>query len=96
MTLLAWVEKAGGDPKSLKFVEIPFTATVAAVEAGRVAAADCSYPALAVAMPGGISKQIDVISANAFRVLKSHTGRHSISGKGRKGGSSFDAIMPGG
>lgn len=54
VALLAWVEKAGGDPKSLKFVEIPFTATVAAVEAGRVAAADCSYPALAVAIEHGL------------------------------------------
>jgi ABC-type nitrate/sulfonate/bicarbonate transport system substrate-binding protein len=30
VALLAWVEKDGGDPKSLKVVEIPFTATVAA------------------------------------------------------------------
>jgi NitT/TauT family transport system substrate-binding protein len=54
IALLAWVEQHGGDPKTLRFVEVPFTASVAAIETGRVAAADSSYPALAVALEHGM------------------------------------------
>jgi NitT/TauT family transport system substrate-binding protein len=54
MALMAWVEQHGGDPKTMKFVEVPFTAAVAAVESGRVAAAECSYPAIAVALERGM------------------------------------------
>lgn len=54
MALFAWVDQHGGDSKSVRFVEIPYTASVAAVEAGRVAAAEMSYPAMAVALEHGL------------------------------------------
>ena len=50
----SWVEQHGGDPKTVKFVEIPYTAAVAAVESGRVAAAEMSLPAMAVALEHGL------------------------------------------
>jgi len=52
--LFAWVDSHGGDSKSVRFVEIPYTAAVAAVESGRVAAAEMSQPALAVAVDHGL------------------------------------------
>jgi NitT/TauT family transport system substrate-binding protein len=54
MALLAWVDQHGGDSKTIRFVEIPFTASVSAVESGRVAAAESSYPAIAVALERGL------------------------------------------
>lgn len=52
--LYAWVDSHGGDSKTVRFVEIPYTAAVAAVESGRVEAAEVSQPALAVAVDHGL------------------------------------------
>ena len=52
--MYAWLDKNGADSKSVKFVEIPYTAAVAAVESGRVAAAEMSYPNMAVALEHGL------------------------------------------
>jgi len=52
--MYAWLDKNGADSKTVKFVEIPYTAAVAAVEAGRVASAEMSYPAMAVALEHGL------------------------------------------
>lgn len=52
--MYAWLDKNGADSKSVKFVEIPYTAAVAAVDSGRVAAAEMSYPAMAVALEKGM------------------------------------------
>jgi NitT/TauT family transport system substrate-binding protein len=52
--MITWLDKNGADSKSVKFVEIPYTAAVAAVEAGRVASAEMSYPAMAVALEHGL------------------------------------------
>jgi NitT/TauT family transport system substrate-binding protein len=52
--LFAWVDTHGGDSKSVRFVEIPYTAAVAAVESGRVMAAEMSMPAMAVAIDRGM------------------------------------------
>ena len=52
--MFAWLNQNGADSKSVKFVEIPYTAAVAAVESGRVAAAEMSYPAMAVALEHGL------------------------------------------
>lgn len=51
--LEAWVEAHGGDPARLRFVEIPLSAGMAAVDAGRVAAAEASEPILADALESG-------------------------------------------
>jgi NitT/TauT family transport system substrate-binding protein len=62
----AWVDQHGGDSKSVRFVEIPYTAAVAAVEAGRVAAAEMSQPAMAVALERGFRTipVFDALGAN--------------------------------
>ena len=53
IALTAWVEQRGGSAKAIRFVEVPFPAAAAAVEAGRVAAAEISNPAMAVALESG-------------------------------------------
>jgi NitT/TauT family transport system substrate-binding protein len=53
VALQAWVEARGGDPKSLRFVEIPLSAAIAAVDNHRVAAAETSIPVLAAAIESG-------------------------------------------
>jgi NitT/TauT family transport system substrate-binding protein len=51
--LQAWVETHGGDPKSLRFVEIPLSAASAALDTHRVSAAESSMPVMAAAIEGG-------------------------------------------
>jgi NitT/TauT family transport system substrate-binding protein len=47
--VMAWVEKYGGDPKSLKFIEVPFPVMATAVEQGRVDAVALTEPFLTFA-----------------------------------------------
>lgn len=49
----AWIEKNGGDLKTVKFVELPVSAMMAAVVDHRVDGAFILYPALAEAMASG-------------------------------------------
>jgi NitT/TauT family transport system substrate-binding protein len=53
IALQAWVDAHGGDAKTLRFVEIPLSAGLAAIDAKRVAAAETSVPALAAALEAG-------------------------------------------
>jgi len=46
----AWMEKNGGDPTSLKFVELPISAMVEAIASGRVDAGAMNEPAVQVAL----------------------------------------------
>lgn len=50
----AWVDTHGGDPSTVKWVEIPFPSMAAAVGAGRVDAAVISEPFVAVAKLQGL------------------------------------------
>ena len=63
--LRAWVEQHGGDPKSLRFVEVPLSAAVAAVDERRVAAAETSQPAFGAAMETGRVRAIQAVDAIA-------------------------------
>jgi NitT/TauT family transport system substrate-binding protein len=45
-----WMEKNGGDPASLKFVELPISAMVEAIATGRVDAGSMNEPAVEVAL----------------------------------------------
>jgi NitT/TauT family transport system substrate-binding protein len=45
----AWIDKTGGDSTTLKFIEIPFPETIAALNAGRVDAAYLVEPFITVA-----------------------------------------------
>lgn len=53
VAMLGWSEQHGGDPSSIKFVEIPFTAVPSALEAGRIAAGETADPVRADAMATG-------------------------------------------
>jgi NitT/TauT family transport system substrate-binding protein len=53
VALQAWVDRTGGDSKSLHYVEIPFAAVAPAVEQGRVAGGEVSEPTLAAALATG-------------------------------------------
>jgi NitT/TauT family transport system substrate-binding protein len=46
----AWMEKNGGDPNSLKFVELPISAMVEAIATGRIDAGSMNEPAVQVAL----------------------------------------------
>ena len=61
IALSAWVDQHGGDAKTIKFVEIPFSATGAAIETGRVAAGVTSLPQLAIALKAGKLRAIPAI-----------------------------------
>ena len=50
---LAWIDQHGGDSKTVRRVEIPPTATQAALESGRIDAAGLQEPRLSVALKGG-------------------------------------------
>ena len=49
----AWIDQNGGDSHTIKYVELPGTATASAIVAGRVAAGTCADPALAEAVNSG-------------------------------------------
>jgi NitT/TauT family transport system substrate-binding protein len=53
IALNLWLERRGSNAKNLRFVEVPFPAAGAAVEAGRVVAAEISNPNLQVALERG-------------------------------------------
>ena len=46
LSVTAWMQKNGGDPASVKFVEMPFFSMAGALETGRVDAAEIAEPAL--------------------------------------------------
>lgn len=58
VSIKAWVDKAGGDSSTLKFVEIPIPAVAAAVEAGRVAGGGLIDPILQAALDAKKVKSI--------------------------------------
>jgi len=54
----AWIDATGGDSKSVKFIELPSPAVLAALEQGRIAAAFLSNPFLTNAVASGRAKVI--------------------------------------
>lgn len=65
LAMEAWVDKNGGDPATLRFVEIPFPAVPAAIDEGRVLAGEMSMPTLAAALATGKFRLIPAYSAIA-------------------------------
>jgi ABC-type nitrate/sulfonate/bicarbonate transport system substrate-binding protein len=47
LALRAWMDQHGADPNKAKLVEVPLSAAPAAVEQGRIAVGESSYPSLA-------------------------------------------------
>jgi NitT/TauT family transport system substrate-binding protein len=63
-----WATQHGGDPKLIKFVEVPTYAAAGAIQQGRVIASECTYPAIGAALETG-----KMVSANLYEVLGSNT-----------------------
>jgi NitT/TauT family transport system substrate-binding protein len=53
VALRKWIDDHGGDWKSVKFIEVPPVVAAAAVEQGRVVAAECPEPMLSTAVESG-------------------------------------------
>ena len=70
----AWIEKGGGDIKTVKFVELPVSAMLAAVESHRVDGAFILYPPLAEAMASGKVKAIGAVMTPSRRSSSSPAG----------------------
>jgi NitT/TauT family transport system substrate-binding protein len=65
-----WLDKNGGDSKSVKWLEVPDAGAVAALQAGRIDAASISEPALDDALRGGSARSLaSVFDAVAKRFL---------------------------
>lgn len=65
-----WMRKGGGDPASVRMVEMPFSEMGAALDRGTVAAAVISEPALSVALATGRFRSLgDPFSAIAPKIL---------------------------
>jgi ABC-type nitrate/sulfonate/bicarbonate transport system substrate-binding protein len=66
----AWIDKNGGDSKSVHWYELPDTLAVSALQAGRIDAASISEPALDPAMQSGaVRSMAPVFDAIAPRFL---------------------------
>lgn len=63
LALRTWVDKNGGDSRTLKFVEATMSAIAATVQAGRVAAGEIGYPQLAAALESGAFRTIPAFDA---------------------------------
>lgn len=53
VAIMNWVDQNGGDSKSLKFVEMPASVALAAIEDGRIDGADLNTPTLTRGLEGG-------------------------------------------
>ena len=55
---LAWIESTGGDPKSVKVIEVPQSAAAAALQAGRVDAVTLNEPQVGLALATGVTRSV--------------------------------------
>jgi NitT/TauT family transport system substrate-binding protein len=58
ISIKAWTDQNGGDARTLKFIEVPASAVLAAVEAGRIDATVVSNTQLGDAMSAGTFKNL--------------------------------------
>jgi NitT/TauT family transport system substrate-binding protein len=71
VAIRAWTDKNGGDWRSLKFVEAPNSALVAAIAEHRIDAGSVQYPALGISLADKTTRTIgDALSAIAPRFLE--------------------------
>jgi NitT/TauT family transport system substrate-binding protein len=52
-SIQAWVDQGGGDSKTVKIIEVPASAAVESLQAGRISAATMNEPAVSQALAGG-------------------------------------------
>jgi len=53
VSMMAWIDQHGGDSKSVRVIEVPYPALIAAVDEGRIAMACMIQPILAAALASG-------------------------------------------
>jgi NitT/TauT family transport system substrate-binding protein len=61
----AWADKTGGDPATLKYVELPMPSTPAALDQGRVQVGEMVFPPLARALATGKYRLVPVFTSIA-------------------------------
>jgi NitT/TauT family transport system substrate-binding protein len=83
MLLPLWIAQHGGDPKAVRFVEVPGPSAPAALTAGRIAVGEMSNPMMANAIAGGkfrLIRAYDAIPGNylqtAIVTTKSYSTQH--------------------
>jgi len=69
--MCAWVEQHGGDPHSIKFVEVPFSLAASALSAHRVVASETATPSMMLALDTGNFRLVPVYNAIASFFLLS-------------------------
>jgi NitT/TauT family transport system substrate-binding protein len=81
--MCAWVDQHGGDPRTIKFVEVPFSLAAPSLAAHRVVASETSTPSLTLALDTGNFRLVPVYNAIAPTILLSawfstteFTGKH--------------------
>jgi NitT/TauT family transport system substrate-binding protein len=79
----AWMDKNGGDPQSVKHLEVPISAVPAAIEQHRIDGGEMVYPPLARAMASGtlhftptLSAIAPVFMLSAWFTTKEYSDRH--------------------
>jgi ABC-type nitrate/sulfonate/bicarbonate transport system substrate-binding protein len=68
VAMMKWATQHGGDPKLIKFVEVPTYAAAGAIQQGRVFASECTYPAIGAALESG-----KMTTATLYEVLGNNT-----------------------
>lgn len=70
VAMLNWIEQHGGDPKTIKAIEVPYPALVPALEDGRIDATTLIQPGLSQGLAGGniriFAKTYDAISPHFY------------------------------
>jgi NitT/TauT family transport system substrate-binding protein len=62
---MAWIDQTGGDSKTVKFIEMPVSSTIAAIEDGRIDSGQIGTPGLTIALDGGKTR----VLAQIFNAL---------------------------
>jgi NitT/TauT family transport system substrate-binding protein len=62
---MAWIDQNGGDSRTVKFIEMPVSSTIAAIEEGRIDSGQVGTPGLTIALDGGKTR----VLAQIFNAL---------------------------
>jgi NitT/TauT family transport system substrate-binding protein len=57
-SIQAWVDQSGGDSKTVKIIEVPASASIEALQAGRISAATMNEPAVSQALATGTMRAL--------------------------------------
>jgi NitT/TauT family transport system substrate-binding protein len=70
VSMMAWIDQHGGDSKTVRVIEVPYPALIAAVDEGRIALATMIQPILSAALASGkvrmFAKTYDAISTRFY------------------------------